>query len=171
MRTLGSMHILGLLALSFFAGAGICAGQDNKVEVRGVSLADLANTVKGLKGKVVVLDFWAFDCPACKRGFPHLVRLHERYAKDGLAVISVNLDDPRDKGRRKEALNFLKEQKAFFTNLAPDERQDLRMWAEQLKIDGIPVTDVYDREGKGAKRIEGLDTEALDEVVGRLLKK
>ncbi len=97
--------------------------------------------------------------------------MHEKYAKDGLAVVSVNLDDPTDKDRRKEVLDFLKAKKATFTNLAPDEKQAIRKWAQELKIDGIPVTDVYDREGKRVKRIEGLDPKALDEAVGSLLKK
>jgi hypothetical protein len=97
--------------------------------------------------------------------------MHEKHAKDGLAVVSVNLDDPTDKETRKAVLDFLKDKKAAFTNLAPDGKENRRKWAEELKIEGIPVTDVYDREGKRVKRIEGLDQEALDEVVGRLLKK
>jgi beta-glucosidase-like glycosyl hydrolase len=94
--------------------------------------------------------------------------MHEQHAKDGLAVVSVNLDAPADKERRKEVLAFLKAKKAAFTNRAPDEKQDLRKWAAELKIEGIPVTDVYDREGKRVKRIEGLDPKELDEWVGRL---
>jgi hypothetical protein len=97
--------------------------------------------------------------------------MHEKYAKGGLAVIAVNLDDPTDKETRKAALDFLKEKKATFTNLALDGKENRRKWAEELRIDGIPVTDVYDRDGKRAKRIEGLDADALDELVSRLLKK
>ncbi|MCI0457683.1 MAG: hypothetical protein L0Z62_11995 [Gemmataceae bacterium] len=73
-------------------------------------------------------------------------------------------------GRRWPRRSF-KAKKATFTNLAPDEKQAIRKWAQELKIDGIPVTDVYDREGKRVKRIEGLDPKALDEAVGSLLKK
>jgi hypothetical protein len=58
MRTLGQVGGLCLLAVSFLAGAAACAGDGNNVEVRSVKLADLEKTVKGLKGKVVVMDFW-----------------------------------------------------------------------------------------------------------------
>jgi hypothetical protein len=61
MRTLGQVGTLGLLVVSFLAGTAACVGQDNKVEVRSVKLAELEKTVKELKGKVVVVDFWAFD--------------------------------------------------------------------------------------------------------------
>jgi hypothetical protein len=97
--------------------------------------------------------------------------MHEKYAKDGLAVVSVNLDDPTDKETRKAVIEFLKEKKATFTHLAPDEKQTIKKWAEELKLNGIPATDVYDRDGKHVKRIEELDPEALDKVVGGLLKK
>jgi hypothetical protein len=60
MRTFGRVGRLGVLAVAFLAGAAY-AGEGNKVEVRSVKLADLEKTVKDLKGKVVVVDFWAFD--------------------------------------------------------------------------------------------------------------
>ncbi|MCI0459447.1 MAG: hypothetical protein L0Z62_21060 [Gemmataceae bacterium] len=61
MRKRGQVGGLCLLAISFLAGSATCAGEDSKVEVKSVKLADLEKTVKGLKGKVVVVDFWAFD--------------------------------------------------------------------------------------------------------------
>jgi hypothetical protein len=60
MRTAVRVGGLRLLALTFFAGAVPSFGQDNKVEVRSVKLAGLEKTVKDLKGKVVVVDYWAF---------------------------------------------------------------------------------------------------------------
>jgi hypothetical protein len=61
MRTVARVNGLGLLAVAFLASAVACAGEGNKVEIRSVKLADLEKTVKDLKGKVVVVDFWAFD--------------------------------------------------------------------------------------------------------------
>lgn len=48
-------------------------------------------TLADLKGKVVLLDFWAVWCPPCKVLFPQLRTLHETYGKDGLEVVGLTL--------------------------------------------------------------------------------
>jgi len=47
-------------------------------------------TLKALRGTVVVLDFWAFDCEPCIEAMPHIRQLHEKYAPAGLVVIGVH---------------------------------------------------------------------------------
>jgi thiol-disulfide isomerase/thioredoxin len=44
-----------------------------------------------LRGKVVLIDFWAFDCPFCAMAMPHIKELYDKYAKDGLVVIGVHV--------------------------------------------------------------------------------
>ena len=44
-----------------------------------------------LKGKVVLIDFWAFDCPFCAEAMPHVKEMYDKYAKDGLVVIGVHV--------------------------------------------------------------------------------
>jgi thiol-disulfide isomerase/thioredoxin len=48
-------------------------------------------TLEKLRGKVVLLDFWAFDCPFCAQTNPHVKAMHDKYAKDGLVVIGVHV--------------------------------------------------------------------------------
>src|SRR5262245_2280057 len=51
----------------------------------------------GAKGaKFTLVDAWATTCGPCKENFPHLVEMHRKYAKLGLAVVSLTLDDPTD---------------------------------------------------------------------------
>jgi len=44
----------------------------------------------GLRGSVVLIDFWTYSCINCQRTFPYLTAWHERYADDGLVIIGVH---------------------------------------------------------------------------------
>ena len=63
-----------------------------------ISLASSLNSKEKLslesaKGKVVLLEFWATWCPPCRASIPHLQKLHDRYAKQGLVIISITNED------------------------------------------------------------------------------
>src|SRR5436190_1142959 len=47
-------------------------------------------TLASLQGKVVLIDFWAFDCPYCAEALPHVKDWYKKYAKDGLVIIGVH---------------------------------------------------------------------------------
>ncbi len=47
------------------------------------------------KGKIIILNFWAMSCPACRRLIPDLVKLYDKYRDDGLIIIGVNFDTAR----------------------------------------------------------------------------
>jgi len=58
-----------------------------------VRLADFA-------GKVVVVDFWASWCKPCKKELPELSRLQKKYAKHGLAILAISVDEEPEAARR-----------------------------------------------------------------------
>ena len=76
-------------------------------EVPDFSLTSLDGellTKDNLKGKVVLLDFWATWCAPCRAAIPHLINLHETYKDQGLEVIGVSLDQ----GDQSDVVDFVK---------------------------------------------------------------
>lgn len=47
--------------------------------------------LEDLRGKVVLIDFWSFECRYCLEAMPHVKALYEKYEKDGLVVIGVHV--------------------------------------------------------------------------------
>lgn len=55
-------------------------------------------TLKSLRGKVVLLDYWATWCVPCQAATPTLESLHRKFGKQGLAVVGMSVDDARSVG-------------------------------------------------------------------------
>jgi thiol-disulfide isomerase/thioredoxin len=158
--------------LLMLLSVGGSAGQEPAkpaVDVQIVNYGRLGQTLRQLRGKVVVVDFWRDDCVPCKREFPHLVELHAKLAKDGLAAVSVNLDDPSDKEVMGRVKKFLEMKQAAFTNLVLDEKPEL--WQAKFKSDAVPFVYVFNRAGEWQK-FEGdaLSYERIGKLVDELLK-
>lgn len=96
---------------------------------------------ESLKGKVVMIDFWASWCDPCKDSFPAMEDLQKRYGPKGLVVIAINVDEDR-----KEMEDFLKKHapSPSFT-LVRDATQKL---VEKAGITTMPGSFLIDREGK-----------------------
>jgi thiol-disulfide isomerase/thioredoxin len=90
-------------------------------------------------GKVVVLDFWASWCAPCRRSFPWLNTMHEKYADDGLVIVGVNLDLERD-----EAARFLGEFPALFRIVYDDDKE----LARRFEVIAMPSSYLIGRDGK-----------------------
>jgi hypothetical protein len=107
----------------------------------------------------------------CKKEFPHLVQLHQKYAKDGLVAMSVSVDTAEDRGK---ALEFLRKQSATFANFWLDEKG--KVWQEKLDIAGPPAVFVFDRQGKRAGKFDTDDPDKpytyddIEKLVRQLLK-
>ena len=97
-------------------------------------------------GKILLLDFWASWCSPCKEALPYYETLQKRFAKVGLQVIAVSVDDDK-----KSALEFLKDhnyQLSFFW----DKDKNV---AKSLGVKVLPTTLLIDSEGKILHRERG----------------
>jgi peroxiredoxin len=105
------------------------------------TLADLDRktwTLKDLRGKVVVLNFWATWCPPCRKELPGLESLYRQFKDEGLVILAISDEDA---GKVKP---FIVEQKVTYPVLLDPGRKV----NELFQIEGIPKTFVYDRNGK-----------------------
>ncbi len=105
-------------------------------------------------GKVVVLDFWASWCEPCRRSFPWLNAMHDKYTRDGLVIVGVNLDM-----ERADAHRFLEQYPADFS-IHFDENQEL---ARQYEVVAMPSSVVIGRNGQIAAKHMGFKVKRQDE--------
>jgi thiol-disulfide isomerase/thioredoxin len=129
------------------------ASSQDAVRLDLVTYKQLGNEIKKLQGKVILVDFWADFCQPCKEKFPHVLALHRKYAKDGLAVVSVSIDDVRDENVRERVKLFLQQQSSTCKNLLLAEKPEV--WDQKLKMKYVPSMFLFDRQGRLINRWTG----------------
>ena len=127
-------------------GIGSIAPELNMVSPEGKII-----TLESLRGKYVLIDFWASWCGPCRRENPNVVNLYKAYKDKGFDVYSVSLD--KDKSRWEAAI---KKDNLIWSNHV----SDLRGWSSAAcpiyGFRGIPYTVLIDPEGKViATRLRG----------------
>jgi thiol-disulfide isomerase/thioredoxin len=134
-------------------------GPEPVITLKVVDKEGFQQVLDSKRGQVVLVDFWATWCAPCMMAFPHTVALQQKYRPQGLAVISVSMDDVES---HEEALNFLREQQADFTNLRSKlGGEDAAVEAFDIDGGAIPHLKLYDREGKLVKKFISGDIDAV----------
>ena len=117
-----------------------------------------------LKGKVVLVHFWATWCPPCREEMPALQAFYQSHAKDGLEIVAVSLDDDADVSKVRDFVRPY----AFPVAMMRDAGMDGfgRIWV-------LPLSFLIDRQGKLRKSDwtgeQAIDAARLDAMVLPLL--
>ena len=99
-------------------------------------------TLKSLRGKVVLLDYWATWCGPCQAATPTLEALHRKFSKQGLAVVGMSVDDARSVGVVKP---FMKHFGITYTITTGPQANGKAQYA--YHVNGIPSQFLIDKKG------------------------
>jgi peroxiredoxin len=116
-------------------------GNDKKREHLDFTLKDLSGktwTFSELRGKVVLVNFWATWCPPCRKEMPDLETLYTRFGSKGFVVLGISDEETA------EVEPFIRDHKISFPVLLDPSRKVNELFVVQ----GIPKSFVYDRQGK-----------------------
>ena len=145
-----------LLAISFSAPPATSAGTPPRAAPSfhlATAHGDVA--LDSLRGKVVLIDFWASWCAPCARSFPWMNALHDSLASKGLEIVAVDLDkDPAD------ADAFLAQHPPRFT-IAFDPGGKT---AEAYHVTAMPSSFVVDPHGSIVYAHRGFDPKKTGEI-------
>jgi peroxiredoxin len=158
------------------------------VEAPNISLPSPDGTVyslNDLRGKVVLLDFWAAWCRPCRMNNPEVVRIYNKYKNKGFTVFSVSLDGLDEMTKRRfggdevRAAQYLESEKQKWQNAIAQDNltwkyhvSDLKKWdcapAKDYGVTGIPKTYLLDKQGK-IVAIDPHRTNSLESELEKLL--
>ncbi len=122
--------------------------QENGFTVTGMD--GKTYSLAGLKGRIVLLNFWATWCPPCRKEMPDMEKLYRSYETKGLTVVAVSDED------RATVEEFLaKNHYSFPVALDPGRKVNTA-----FNVEGIPKSFIFDREGRLAALAIDMRTES-----------
>ena len=150
-----STYAGGTTETVFYGGESPASGMNGQgvsmigMEAPDFTLSDLSGRtvhLRDLRGKVVVVDFWATWCGPCRKLMPHIQKMHEQLAAKGLTVLGLDVGEDAATVEK-----FAKERSYTFPLLLDAEPQV----TSRYFVQSYPTTFVIDRAGRIAFRDMG----------------
>ena len=120
--------------------------------ITNIVLSDVNGTqisLESLRGKVVLVDFWASWCRPCRMEIPNFKKMYDTYHQAGFEIYSVSVDNDEMAWKR-----ALEQEKMPWSNV----RDDKKVYSTLFNVASIPFTILIDKEGKiVAKGLRGQD--------------
>lgn len=131
------------------------------VEIAGTSSDGKQISLKKLRGKVVLVDFWAAWCNPCRQEMPNVIRIYNEFNKKGFEIVGVSLDN--DKAQFQ---GYLKENRLPWPQLFDGKGWQSSV-GQSYAVNSIPATFLIDR--KGNIRFKNVRGDKLRTAVQQLL--
>ena len=166
MTKTGNLILAAVVAAAIaFAAFAVLNARPAAPQVTFVSLQGEKITTESLRGKVVLVNFWATDCVTCVKEMPEITATYNKYRARGFETIAVAMrHDPPN-----YVLNYTEKNKLPFT-VALDPMGELAKAFGEVKL--TPTTFVIDRQGRVVTRILGQpDFAKLHELIEKGLAK
>ena len=125
-----------------------------EVELKLRDLSGVEQSLSSLKGRIVVLNFWATYCIPCRKEMPDLAAIQNEYAAMGVQVVGASTDEAAD---RAKVLQFVRETKMNFPIWLGAGSSDMLRFGLGT---ALPGTVVIGKDGRIAKAISGVVNQA-----------
>ncbi|HYD97486.1 MAG TPA: TlpA disulfide reductase family protein [Noviherbaspirillum sp.] len=151
-----------VIAAGAFAYSSL-SGSQPAPEVSFTSLSGETVSMQSLRGRVVMVNFWATSCTTCIKEMPQMVQTYNKYKDKGLDFVAVAMSyDPPN-----YVLNYAQTRQLPF-RVALDTRGDIAKSFDDVKL--TPTTYVIDKQGRIIKRYVGEpDFAALHQLIEKAL--
>lgn len=138
---LGAIAVIAAMQTGAQGGATMVGKALPKFTSKNIKGGTVTNS--SLKGKVVLMDFWATWCGPCVKMSPTMQKLHAKYGKKGLVVIGMNLEGGDEASDKSKSLAYVKKHKYTYLNTYGNDAI-----ASKLGVQGIPRFVLADKKGK-----------------------
>ncbi len=157
-----TLILLGLIVWLWFRPPAEVSEENRPVSAWAVTLPDGRALSSGsLKGKVVLVNFWATWCPYCRKEKPAIDAFWQDYRDRGFEVVSISIDDPAEK------IAAWMQDKDYAFMAAPTNAS---VTAAFGKVASVPTSFIVDTKGRVRHKIAGqVHYPRLEKLVAPLL--